>query len=288
MSNMRIEETFRWQNSVGEYITFNVRDAFYVDNIEGLSGLTNEIRSSKGVNQDGITVIGASLSARNITMTGSIMRNVDANRQHLLSAFNPKYDGTFYYDNTATGLSVSISGLVEQAPTISVTEVEGVEDFYISILCPDPFFKGEEQSIELATWEPEFHFPLNLPQTGFNYASRSMSLTKTISNPGQVAGGMTVIMTFTGNVTDPVLTNSTTGDEFMIAGTFGPSDRIVITSGYNKNRIELNGNNALHLVDFDSTFLTIMPGDNEFVYNATGGVNALSITVAYSPYYLGV
>jgi hypothetical protein len=285
---MRIEETFRWQNSVGEYITFNVRDAFYVDNIEGLSGLTNEIRSSKGVNQDGITVIGASLSARNITMTGSIMRNVDANRQRLLSAFNPKYDGTFYYDNTATGLSVSISGLVEQAPTISVTEVEGVEDFYISILCPDPFFKGEEQSIELATWEPEFHFPLNLPPTGFNYASRSTSLTKTISNPGQVEGGVTVMMTFTGSVTDPLIINSTTGDEFKAVGTFGPTDQIVVTSGYNNNRVRLNGENALQIMDFDSAFLTMRPGDNNFIYNAAAGVDALNITIVYSPYYLGV
>lgn len=285
---MRIEETFRWQNSAGDYITFEVRGAFYVDNIEGLSGLTNEIRSSKGVNQDGVTVIGTSLSPRNITLTGSIMRNADSNRERLISVCNPKLDGTFFYENSASGLKVNIDGLIEQAPNIAVTDMEDVEDFYISILCPDPYLKGEEQSIPLATWEPEFQYPLNLPPEGFNYASRSTSLTKTISNPGQVAGGMTITMTFSGATTDPFLVNNTTGEEFRILGTYGPSDQIVITSGYSKNRAELNGENALHLVDFDSTFLSILPGDNNFLYNAAEGVDGLNIIVSYRPYYLGV
>lgn len=285
---MRIEETLRWQNSAGDYITFDVRGAFYVESVEGLSGLTNEIRSSKGVNQDGVTVIGASLSARNITLTGSIMRNADSNRERLLSVCNPKLEGVLYYENSSTELKTSIAGLVEQAPTIAVTEVEGIEDFYISIICPDPFFKGDEQSVPLAAWEPQFQFPLNLPPTGFNYASRSTSLTKTISNPGQVEGGVTVMMTFTGSVTNPLIINSTTGDEFKAVGTFGPTDQIVVTSGYNNNRVRLNGENALQIMDFDSAFLTMRPGDNNFIYNAAAGVDALNITIVYSPYYLGV
>jgi hypothetical protein len=41
-------------------------------------------------------------------------------------------------------------------------------------------------------------------------------------------------------------------------------------------------------MDFDSDFLTMKPGDNDFVYNAASGVDNLNITIAFSPHYLGV
>ena len=77
------------------------------------------------------------------------------------------------------------------------------------------------------------------------------------------------IITITGVVQNPVITNETTGELFKVNITTSSTDTIVIDMRMQSTT--LNGGNINALVDVTSSYFTLKPGDNMLLFNTDAG-----------------
>lgn len=94
---MNKKEKFIFENEKGQQIEFSIWSPFFLENIDGISGLKNTIYSNKGMGQDGSTCVGSTLDDRNIVIQGAITENKELNREKLLSIINPKLKSKLIY-----------------------------------------------------------------------------------------------------------------------------------------------------------------------------------------------
>ncbi|BDR75754.1 hypothetical protein N071400001_14780 [Clostridium tetani] len=96
---MNKKEKFIFENERGQQIEFSIWSPFFLQNIDGISGLKNVIYNNKGMGQDGSTYTGSNLDNRNIVVQGAIQENKEINRETLLSIINPKLQAKLIYDD---------------------------------------------------------------------------------------------------------------------------------------------------------------------------------------------
>ena len=95
-----------------------------------------------------------------------------------------------------------------------------------------------------------------------------------------------------GTVVNPELMNVDTGEYMRLLASMQAEEEIHIYTHFAGKRVvsELNNiyKNAFSLLDVNSTFLQLAVGTNTLRYDAGDGLELLSVSLYYSPYYLGV
>ena len=82
-----------YENEKGQRIEFSVWSSFFLDDFDGLDGLKNNIYTTKGMEQDGVTYVSSNLDMRNIVIQGRIKDNANYNKPRMMSILNPKLQG---------------------------------------------------------------------------------------------------------------------------------------------------------------------------------------------------
>lgn len=289
---MNKNEKFIYENEKGQQIEFSICSTFFIQNIDGISGLKNIIYSNKGMNQDGSSCTGSTLDNRNIVIQGAITEDKEINRDKLLSIINPKLNGKLVYANE--NIKKYVDCVVETAPIINP---DNNPKFYISLLSNNPFWKDYVDSkINIALWKGDFHFPLVIPKTtGIIMGHREPSLIVNVNNTGQVKTGMIIEFFARGTLKNPSLFNVDTREFIKINKSMVAGEKIIINTNYGKKKIlqELNGVkidilNYLDIIGGGDTFLQLDRGDNLFRYDADEKLDNLEVNIYFSPQYLGV
>ncbi|OPD21404.1 phage tail family protein [Clostridium botulinum] len=289
---MNRNEKFIYENEKGQQIEFSIWSPFFLENIEGISGLKNIIYSSKGMGQDGSTNTGSTLDDRNIVIQGAITENKELNREKLLSIINPKLKSKLIYIDG--NIKKYVECIVETAPIISK---ENNHKFQISLLCNNPYWKDYiDSKVNIALWKGDFHFPLVIPQgKGITMGHREPSLIVNVLNNGQVKTGMIIEFFARGTLSNPSLFNVNTREFIKINKGMVAGEKFIINTNYSKKKIlqELNGIttdilNYLDIVGGGDTFLQLDVGDNLFRYNADSNLDNLEVNIYFNPQYLGV
>ena len=109
----------------------------------------------------------------------------------------------------------------------------------------------------------------------------------TINNAGNV--DTPILITFSGEITDPVITNNTTGESLTIVKTINDGDTLIINTAFGSKSVQiLSGgvySNAFEYVDPSSKFWQLVPGENDISYSATSeGANAKGQLQYYQRY----
>ncbi|EDT84720.1 phage tail family protein [Clostridium botulinum] len=289
---MNKKEKFIFENEKGQQIEFSIWSPFFLQNIDGISGLKNTIYSNKGMGQDGSTCVGSTLDDRNVVIQGAIIDNKEINREKLLSIVNPKLQAKLIY--TDGNIKKYVECIVETAPIIPK---ENNPKFQISLLCNNPYWKDYiDSKINIALWKGDFHFPLVIPQgKGITMGHREPSLIVNVLNNGQVKTGMIIEFFARGTLKNPSLFNVNTRKFLKINKEMVAGEKFIINTNYGKKKIlqELNGVttdilNYLDIVGGGDTFLQLDVGDNLFRYNADSNLDNLEVNIYFSPQYLGV
>ena len=204
---MNKNEKFIFENERGQQIELSIWSPFFIDNIDGISGLKNIIYQNKGMGQDGSTYTGSTLDNRNIVIQGTILENKKLNRERLLSIINPKLKSKLIY--TDGNMQKCVECIVETAPTITQDKKP---KFQISLLCNDPYWRDYVNSkVNIALWKGDFHFPLIIPHDkGIIMGHREPNLIVNIANKGQVKTGMVIEFYARGTLKNPSLFNVNT------------------------------------------------------------------------------
>lgn len=278
---MNKTEKLIYENERGQSIEFSVWSPFFLDNVDGISGLKSSIYTNKGMGQDGSTFLTSSLEHRNIVIQGSILKDKELNREKLLTTINPKLNAKLTWDNGKEKKHVICR--VEQAPVIN----KNIKPkFQISLIANNPYWLdnliiGEQ----IATWIGGWKFKFKLP---FKFKTKGET-KKNIYNSGHVDTPVEVI--FKGPAVNPSIINLTTNEFIKVNRTLTADDTLYITTDFGNKKVEFERNgartNAFNYIDLDSTFFNLQVGDNLLEYN-TDNLEPQSVEIKYRNKYLGV
>lgn len=277
-------------NSNGERLTIKQAKPYFLEKLDGTGSIRNIVNTFKAPEQDGAFYVSSTLDMRNITLEGTIVAE-DANkayelRREFLRFFSPKMSGILCYRDR------QISCIVEEA-TLIVSVRERIPKFFLSLLCPSPFFELlEEVRQELASWEALFEFSLEIPASGMEFGARQPSQIIALDNIGDVPCGCEIIFRALGTVTNPELLHMDTNEFVRILTTMSPGDEFHIYTHFaGKRVISIIGttqSNAFPLLDTNSDFFQLTPGINNLRYDASVNLELLDVSIYYRPQFLGV
>lgn len=284
-----------YKNEKGETLTFGEKAPFLITTIEGLGSPQNIINTSKSPLQDGSSVTSMSLENRNIVLEGVILENDRKIRQRqrtrLIKLFNPKLKGELTIERDGT--IKKINCIPELAPFFPSNMQNNYQDFSIQLFASNPYWKDiMNVKKEVAIWRDNFEFPLEILQQGIEFGFREPSLIVNVINNGDVNCGVKIEFKASASVTNPSIFNVNKREFFKINKSMQVGEVITVTTDFQNKRVvsDINGvkSNAFNWIDFESTFLQLDVGDNLFRYDALEGVENLTVTIYYTPQYLGV
>lgn len=277
-------------NSDGEILTIRQAKPYFLEKMDGTGSIRNTVNTFKAPEQDGAFYVSSTLDMRNITLEGTIVaENADKAyelRKDFLRFFSPKKSGVLRYRDR------QISCIVEEA-ALTVSVRERIPKFFLSLLCPSPFFETlEEVRQELASWDALLEFALEIPVGGVELGARQPSQIIAVDNIGDVSCGCEIVFKALGSVTNPELLHLDTGEYVRILTTMSSGDEFHIYTHFaGKRVISIIGttqSNAFYLLDTDSDFFQLAPGINNLRYDASVNLELLDVSIYYRPQFLGV
>lgn len=280
------------ENSKGNRLELTGKENQYqVYEVDGLYPPTASISTSENIG-DGSIVTNSRVSKRNIVIYLKINGDVENNRLNLYQyAQTGKYIKLYI---STESKNVWIEGRVE---SIETTMFNMTTICQISVLCPEPYFKDLEETINsISTIKGNFYFPF------YTVEPIPFSVYETIQvlnllNLGNVKSGMTIEISAKGKILNPLIYNRET-QEFIGFGCtqrpfeMQPSDRIIVTTYTNNKKVKLIRNavetNIFNNLRPNSTFLQLDSGDNTFTYSADDGDEFIDIKFRHYSNYEGI
>jgi hypothetical protein len=272
-------------NQSGESITLGNRAPYFLQTIDGVGEAGVNIESQKAPRQDGSTYIDNTLGNRAITIQGMIVTKdnptaVKEARRKMQRVLNPKLG-----EVVITYQGKEIKGIVETTPIFpSGQGNKGIyyQRYLINLLCHQPFWLDTYyESREMSYLMGGLQFKLSLP-TGFS----SRGFRRKAINEGDVA--TPVEIEFTGPAINPTVTNLTTGELMKVNRLLDANDVLEISTAFGDKYVKINGQNAFHYIDLDSTFWQLQPGDNILSYTSNNDSINTKVIVKWKNRYVGL
>ena len=276
------------KNDRGEVLSLSTSPTYNVYKVTGLQPPAVSINSSVNATTDGSTVNSLRAGTRNIVLYMTLEGDVEKSRINLYRYFPLKKRITLYFKNGSR--DVYIEGYVE---TIECDLFTNKQIAQISILCPQPYFKGVD---ELVSYFNEvnalFEFPFSMPAEGVELSSITANVRKSIINSGDVESGLIIDLYAVGDVVNPVIYDTFKRTSIKLLFSMRKGDRIVINTNAGSKSIVLIREgittNVMGYMTPDSTWLTLEAGDNVFTYECDSGSSNLQLTFTASVLYGGV
>src|SRR5699024_4879170 len=129
-------------------------------------------------------------------------------------------------------------------------------------------------------------FPFSLP---FTLKQRGET-RQNIYNQGDVETPVEII--FRGPALNPKVINHTTGEFIKVDRELTSDDVLYITTHFGNKKVEMESNgvreNVFHYIDLDSTFFSLVVGDNMIEYTTEDELISQGVEIRYYNRYLGV
>ncbi len=275
-------------NGVSVEFTYNHDSTeFFLVSLEGVYEIKNAVNTSQNATTDGSNYAGESLEQRNIVITVNIRRNYSENRDFLSRVFKVHSTGTFYH--TEDGHTRKIDYRVEN---LNVEEKGIIRAAVISLICPDPYFKDDEAThIEMASWEENFEFPLEISEEGMEFGIRSKETIKIVDNNSTTAIGIQMTIIANDVVVNPSIMNVTTGETLKLLCTMLPNDQIIITT--KQGSIDIVLYRGGQKIDYNYTvdeenegYIQLEAGRNHISYTADSGDDYMDVNFDFENCYV--
>lgn len=292
-------EKLVYTNERGETVEFSTESIYHCNisvDVDGIAGVENAVYSTSSMGQHGDTYVGQRIEARDIDIFGHInTRDKQQSyelRRKLLKVFNPELGGTLVYEYG--DFKRIINCRLHGEPKVKRKKV--LLEFSLQLDCLNPFWREEEETKEdIASWVPAWHFPCVIEaddDESMIFGYRAESVIVDCYNEGDVSTGMRVRFTALGTVTNPIILNVDTEEFIKLNVTMQTGDVIEVNTKYGSKGATLMRDGVKYdyfrKVDVDSTFIQLDIGDNNFKYDAEGGVNSMEVSIFYDKEYLGV
>lgn len=280
--------TLKVESQSGEILDFTNNKNYDVLKIDGLTPPSASLNFSTMANFDGSIYNSGQLGNRNIVLTIKVHNDVEANRISLYGIFKLKKKVRLYYAN---GLrDVYIDGYVE---TFEGDLFVINEQIQISIICPNPYWKeNKSTSIEFSNVVDLFEFPFAIEEEGIEFSRLNQISTEYI-NAGEVeVGAIIEFHALTNQILNPKIYNRTTQTFFGINFDMNEGDTIRINTIRGEKSVVLIRDgaeiNIINNLIQGSTWIQLIPGNNEISYECDEGSANVVVTVTATKCFEGV
>lgn len=208
-------------------------------------------------------------------------------RSTILRFFDPKKAGTLRV--TIGAITRTIAYRVEFFGFTQKNLWEPLR-FRATLTCLSPYLKGDTYAANLAGVTPLMGFPLVLhsvyrPVLSYRTLAQEAPIYNTGDNP---VGIRAIIIAKRGAVSNPSLSNLTTGESIRVVTEMAEGDRLIISTIPGQKTVTLNGVNIIQRIDRTSVFFQMQQGENIITYDADSGRALLDVYPQFTPEYLGV
>lgn len=277
--------------SKGQEIKLGSGTSYGIVTYSGIAAPDVLLAKTQNVLQDGSAVSGIYLIDRLISVTAelSVTQNQELNRQQLIHFFNPKTTGNLTVNYC--GVERNIDYIVNKFDVITPATLWENLSFTIDLICPKPYWNDMDSfGKNIAHITKQFAFPLGIPMgKGKIMGYKTFKREVLLNNPGDAATGVEIVfVALRGTVVNPKLIKASTGEYLRAVLTMQKGDRLTFNTNERSKRVELNGENVIHLLDRHSTFFNIDVGDNLLRYDADENYINIEVRPYYTPKYLGV
>jgi len=288
--------SLEYENTRGGNMKLGWGTDFIVTAGGGQESHANNVYGVPAPSRHGESATGKRMDKRHIRLTGEV-RNSRMSREYarekLHNTFNPTLSGILTSDNSQTGVRRWLACKLEELPTVEWNSRKKCLVFEIMLVAQDPFWKGRPLTVSIAQTLKRWSYPMSIPQRGsalpdtMTFGIHHATLETRFLNAGNVESGFTVeFHARHGSVENPSVRDEETGNQIRLKYTMQRGDRLVIVNYLHEKRVELNGENALHLLDAEETkFFLIKVGTNRIGYRADENISNLEVRVRYTPEY---
>lgn len=279
---------FLFTNALGETIYFSNLAPFLLESISGISSVQSDVQSEKAPYQDGSTYIDTLLNARSLDFTCQIRPYTEENRRKAIRVLNSKLGvGTLRF--TKNGVWRELKCVVEDNPNMLDGHQHrrpGMQRFTFSLMAHNPYWTDAEQSFTLAGFIGGFEFPFSFP-----FSLGEIGSTLTVTNDGDTVAPLFIELT--GPLTNPTLTNQTTGEFITLAQDLPSGYTLEINTAMGEKSVVIVSDlgvrsNGFHYIDPSSTLFGLSVGNNTLSYTATVQPSAIAVTIFFKNRYIGV
>jgi hypothetical protein len=151
----------------------------------------------------------------------------------------------------------------------------------------NPFWYEETEIIEsFQASEPLFKLPFTMSASS-PVILGNIAPSKAAVNNGQAEAPLTIEIT--GACVNPKITNETTGEFIAFKNlTMTTGQKLIINTAFGEKKVQLDGANVFHKLDFNSTFFSLAIGDNIINFTDDLGSPDASIIFKYKNLYVSI
>lgn len=279
-----------FENSRGESIVFYL-SPLTIESLEGIGEVDADIQDQEAPYTDGTTYIDTMLSPREISLEGKITpvdkKIIKEYRREIIKVCSPKL-GLGKITLELDGDTKQIQAVLDGGPAFPERGMDAFQEFQIDFLCPDPYWQDLNQvSRSLRAYEGKFTLPFTLPFKLGKQGDRT-----TLNNEGDVPAPVHIDMQ--GPVTNPRITNDTTGEFIQINGSVARDEILHIDTSPSKKRIEVYKGDKVRSIfgrlayEQGASFWQLLPGANDVSYVADEGNSDAIVAVSWHSRYSGI
>lgn len=273
-----------------------VADAAHFLGFDGWGMGPVNLITEQGPLQHGLTYLDVRLEPRPLTLLlglkGSSWDDLFNKRQALLDIFKPRVDGQVIKLNyQVNSKEYQIDTRYAQSMGLGSNDIEGFyQKVAITLIAVEPTWynpAGVAITYGVAAGGGNFSIPLPIP---WPVGSSVIDETKTINNLGTWLSYP--VIRLVGPLTNPVITNLTTGDKLDFTGLVLASaeERVIDLSYGQKTVVDEDGNNAINDLtnDSDLTTFVLLPGGNDIAVEGTAGDASTEVYISYYERFVGI
>jgi hypothetical protein len=264
----------------------NPNQVYLDEPVGGLSLPPIRTSSSNYSGRDGGYVGSQFYGMRLISLTGYIFATSAANLWTIRKAFETAVAAPSVTLNISTddGGQYLINGYLD-ALDIPISRTTTKAPYNLTIIAADPVIydnsaAGSPSVILGRQAGGGITWPITWPITWVG----GTGLT-TIINPGNVT--LYPIITLTDQMTNPIITNTTTGQSFSLSGLVTTTGAVVVID-MNNRTVLLNGGSILPYLTTASSWIALIPGSNSLILNTSNSGDTVAGTVSWKTGYRGI
>lgn len=253
------------------------------------------------INSAGGNIFNQLYGVRNIGINGFVFgdnpNDFLAQQTLLINAFNQTNLSSpltiVFWDAPATTYSINAKVIEPPFITYRPGRIDYAE-FRVELVCEDPFFTEAAVNTETLFLDQISGFDINATDkvdinattNTFDISSTGSNSTATINILGDANSEPTYTVTAgSTGLTNPTITNQTTGVSFRIDKTLNPSDTVTVQQQNNILTVLLNGTSNI-FSDFAGDYIEFVPGNNVVNFSAQTFDAESNVVISYFNKYL--
>lgn len=273
-------------------MTYGDRRTYWLDDVDW--GQVEGSHSTYNyLNQIGESIVSTTIRSRPIQITGFVVEydNTLQDRcDHLNTYISPSEDYWIEYGDYKIKFRPDAS--ITWSRTYPENSLKG-RKFLIQGTAPFPLFQGSENTIqEFSSVYGLFHFPHDFGSSeSFSYGMSTISSNITVQNTGGFETGIIAEISFSAELSNPIITNITTGKYLKVNYTFQSGDTLMISTMPGEKYMRLyRGEDEINVIkyrDVGMSWWTLQSGDNKLSLTCSDitELGGMAAQIYYTPLY---